>query len=90
MAPTFLEYYETNPHAHVLEGRSLLGYLEGNPPASWRNYIVSEYDYAMRRARTELNMPVGDCRLVMVMDERWKYIYAQNLPPMLFDLEQDP
>lgn len=73
-----------------MEGQSLLGYLEGNPPEKWRSYVVSEYDYAMRTAREQLNMPVNDCRLVMIRDERWKYIYVQNLPPMLFDMETDP
>jgi arylsulfatase A-like enzyme len=90
LAPTFIEYFGGTPPPHILEGRSLLGIIEGTPPSNWRCYVVSEYDYAMRRARIELNMPVADCRLVMVMSERWKYVYAQNLPPMLYDLQNDP
>lgn len=90
LAPTFLDYYGTTPPEHILEGRSLLGVLEDKPPENWRSYAVSEYDYAMRTARHQLDMPVKDCRLVMIRDARWKYVYVQNLPPMLFDLDNDP
>jgi arylsulfatase A-like enzyme len=44
----------------------------------------------MRRARQILNHPVGDCRLVMVFDGRWKYIHAEGFRPMLYDLAADP
>ena len=44
----------------------------------------------MRRARRILDHPVGDCRMVMVFDGRWKYLYVEGFRPMLFDLETDP
>ena len=44
----------------------------------------------MRKARKLLNQPVGDCRLTMVFDGRWKYIHAEGFRPMLYDLESDP
>lgn len=31
-----------------------------------------------------------DARLFMVLDERYKYIYAPGFRPLLFDLKQDP
>ena len=34
--------------------------------------------------------PIGQCRLFMVFDGRWKYIQASGFRPMLYDLESDP
>ena len=90
LAPTFLEYFGGEPKPHILEGRSLMPLIRGEQPSGWRSHVISEYDYAMRKPRTDLNMPVRECGLVMVTDGQWKYIYAKSLPPMLFDLENDP
>ena len=90
LAPTFVEYFGGTPKPHVLEGRSLLPLLEAGTPDTWRDYAISEYDYAMRNARLENDVAVADCRLVMIMDQRWKYIHAEGFRPLLFDLENDP
>ena len=37
-----------------------------------------------------MNQPIGDCRLFMVFDGRWKYIHATGFRPLLFDLATDP
>ena len=37
-----------------------------------------------------LNQPIGDCRLFMVFDGRWKYIHATGFRPLLYDLATDP
>lgn len=89
LAPTFVEWAGGETRPHILEGRSLLPLLRGEEVA-WRHAVISEYDYSMRRARTLLGQPIGDCRLVMVFDGRWKYIHAEGFRPMLFDLETDP
>ena len=78
LAPTFVEYCGGTPKPNIMEGRSLMGFLEGRPPEQWRRHIISEYDYSMRGPRTRLNMPVADCGLVMVFDGRWKYVYAKT------------
>jgi len=90
LAPTFLEYFGGAAKPHILEGRSLLPWLRRATPKSWRRVAVSEYDYSFDAARLRSNQPVGDCRMIMVTDGRWKYIYAEGLRPMLFDLEDDP
>ncbi|WP_119420892.1 alkaline phosphatase family protein [Desertibaculum subflavum] len=90
LAPTFVEFLGGPAKPHVMEGRSLTPLLAGGPTAGWRDYVISEYDYSLRRARLDLNVPVADCRLVMVMDRRWKYIHAEGFRPMLYDLERDP
>ena len=50
LAPTFLEALGADPAAqsHRLEGRSLMPFLTGRPPADgWRRCVFSEYDYSM-------------------------------------------
>ncbi|WP_421907549.1 alkaline phosphatase family protein [Mameliella sp.] len=89
LAPTFVDWFGGEACPHILEGRSLLPLVRGEQP-DWREVAISEYDYSMRRARQILNHPVGDCRLVMVFDGRWKYIHAEGFRPMLYDLAADP
>lgn len=91
LAPTFLEFFGGQPIPHILEGRSLSPLLHGKgPPEKWRDYVISEYDYATRRARVELGIDQSEARLIMIRDKRWKYVHCENFRPMLFDLERDP
>lgn len=90
LAPTFLDYCGGKAKSHILEGRSLLPLLHNAPGAPWRRYAISEYDYGRDLARLKLDLPLADCRLYMVTDGRFKLIYGEGVPPMLFDLESDP
>ena len=90
LAPSFIEYFGGTPAANILEGASLLPWLHGTRPSTWRSCVFSEYDYAMQQARAALGQPIADSRLFMVFDGRWKYIHAPGYRPMLFDLASDP
>jgi arylsulfatase A-like enzyme len=90
LAPTFIDYFGSQPPDHILEGRSLLPLLHGNKPADWRKVVFSEYDYAMQDVRVMLGQPIERCRLFMVYDGRWKFIHASGFRPMLYDLDSDP
>ncbi len=89
LAPTFLEFLGGPAKPHILEGRSLSPLLHGQT-TDWRDHCISEYDYATRDARRAINVDQSDARIVMVFDGRWKYIHAEKMRPMLFDLEADP
>lgn len=89
LVPTFVEFFGGTPKAHVVEGRSLEPLLHGKP-VEWREYCVSEYDYATRGARRPVGVDQADARLVMIFDGRWKYVHAETMRPMLFDLQTDP
>lgn len=89
LAPTFVEFFGGTPPRHVLEGRSLLPWLRGETPETWREAAISEYDYSMLEVRSSLGRKAGECRLFMVFDGRFKYIHAPGFRPMLFDLEHD-
>jgi arylsulfatase A-like enzyme len=92
LLPTFLEALGADPiqQAHRLEGRSLSPFLHGKPPAAWRRYAISEYDYSMFPVAAKLGVAPRDARLFMVADSRWKLIHALGFRPMLYDLETDP
>ncbi|HRF08448.1 MAG TPA: sulfatase-like hydrolase/transferase, partial [Xanthobacteraceae bacterium] len=92
LVPTFLDVAGGNSgeQSHRLEGRSLLPILQGETPASWRRYAISEYDYSMFPAAVNLNVAPRDARLFMVADKRWKYIHAIGFRPMIYDLKNDP
>lgn len=88
--PTFLEALGLPAADHRLEGRSLIPLLQGAQP-QWREFAVSEYDYAFQApARERLQRPLDSCRMYMVRSERWKYLAYDGFRAQLFDLEQDP
>lgn len=91
LAPTFLSCFGGKAKPHVMEGRNIEPLLhDAGRPAGWRRYAISEYDYALQEARQILGNDQKDARLIMIRDERWKYIHAEGFRPMLFDLEDDP
>lgn len=88
---TFIEMAGGEVPRHIVEGRSLLPYLRGETPAAWRDFAVSEYNYAHTGVRARLGVDTRDSRLFMVADRRWKFIHAEGgFRPMLFDREADP
>ena len=89
LAPTFLDFFGGRPKPHILEGLSLEPLLHGRE-TEWRDFVVSEYDYATRDARRMLGVDQRDARLTMIFDGRWKYVHAEKFRPMLFDLASDP
>ncbi len=90
LAPTFLEIAGGTERPHILEGRSLMPFLQGPSPETWREYAICENDYGVSPGMAALANEVDDPRQFMVATKRWKYIHAQGFRPMLFDLENDP
>ena len=90
LAATFVEVAGGNIPDHIIEGRSLLPWLNGEKP-DWREYVVSEYDYSPTEQCTKLGLEPCDARLFMVFDGRYKLVHAEGgFRPMLFDLQEDP
>ncbi len=90
LLPTFVDACGGDPQPHRLEGLSLLPLLHGKTDAKCRKFAISEYDYSMQDAAKELKQAPIASRLFMVRDENWKYVAAEGLQPMLFDLKNDP
>ncbi|HTV71802.1 MAG TPA: alkaline phosphatase family protein [Rhizobiaceae bacterium] len=90
LVPTFVDALGGAAKPNVLEGRSLLPLLHGARPATWREAVFSEYDFAFDPVRVKLGTPVSDSRMTMVFDGRWKYVHIPGFRPMLHDLQNDP
>jgi arylsulfatase A-like enzyme len=90
LAPTFIEAQGGEPGYHILEGRSLMPWLNGETP-DWRTYAISEFDYSATPMCKQLGLKTRDARLFMVFDGRFKLTHFEGgFRPMLFDLENDP
>ena len=90
LAPTFVEAAGGKVADHILEGRSLLPWLHGQP-TQWRDFAISEYDFSATPQAVLLGLEPRDARLFMVFDGRFKMMHAEGgFRPMLFDLETDP
>ena len=91
LAATFIETAGSFVPGHIVEGKSLRPFIEGNIPRDWRNYAISEYDYASSPICKKLGLETSKARLFMVATTKWKMMHADGgFRPMLFDLENDP
>jgi len=90
LAATFIETAGGEVPEHIVEGRSLRPFLQGQSPGDWRSYVISEYNYSVTPMAAKLGVEPKDAVLFMVADKRWKLIHAEGFRPMLFDLEKDP
>ncbi len=90
LAATFIEIAGGDVPDHIVEGRSLLPFLYGQPPHA-REFVISEYNYSVTPMAAKLGVEPKDAVLYMVADHSWKFIHAEGFRrPMLFDLENDP
>jgi arylsulfatase A-like enzyme len=90
LAATFVEAAGGAVPDHIIEGRSLMPWLQGQTP-DWRDYVISEYDYSVRPMAADLGLASRDARMFMVFDGRHKLLHFEGgLRPMLFDLHTDP
>lgn len=91
LTATFIEAAGGDVPDHIVEGRSLLPFLRGEEVETWREYVISEYDYSATPIAQKLNVAPKAARLFMVADERWKLIHAEGFDRcMLFDMHSDP
>ena len=91
LLPTFIEYAGGEICRERIEGRSLMPLLQSaSAPVDWRKFAVSEIDFSSRGPRSLLGLGPYQCRAVMIRDARWKFIYYDQFPAQLFDLDNDP
>jgi arylsulfatase A-like enzyme len=90
--PTIMAWLE-QPIPSQVDGRSLLPLVHDRCPDDWRRDAHWEFDFRdVRNAKIEtaLDLDAHACALCVLRDEKWKYVYFNGLPPLLFDLENDP
>jgi arylsulfatase A-like enzyme len=92
LMPTLCARMGVTPANHV-DGRSLLPFLEGRAPALWRDTALWEFDFRdvlTGDAETHFGLRSDQCNLTVIRDEAYKYVHFAGLPPLLFNLIEDP
>lgn len=93
ITPTLLDLLGEAAPAY-LDGRSLKPFIKGEVPDAWRDTAHWEFDFrSISKGTAERHFGIGprDCNLAVIRSERFKYVhFGGGLPPLLFDLQQDP
>ena len=92
LMPTILDWLGREPPAQC-NGFSLLPFIEGRTPAGWRREVHWEYDFrdvVRQNPERALGIDSDQCTLNVIRDFRYKYVHFAALPPLLFDLQDDP
>lgn len=90
--PTMLDWVGADLPVQC-DGRSLLPLLHGGAPLHWREEAHWEFDFREPVAGSPekaLGLSMHQCSLAVLRGPRWKYVHFTALPPLLFDLENDP
>lgn len=92
IVPTILDWLAA-PTPVECDGRSLLPWLAGSVPNRWRDTVHWEYDFRDPKsyaAETALELTSDQCTLNVIRHQRYKYVHFTKLPPLFFDLKEDP
>ena len=91
--PTMLEAIGA-PIPLNCDGASLAPFLSNeDAPAAWRREAHWEYDFRDALdddAERRFGLTLHQCALNVVRGERYKYVHFTKLPPLFFDLAEDP
>lgn len=90
--PTILAWLG-QPLPRQCDGRALLPFCHGTPPAKWRDGIFYEFDFREvtdPSVEQRFGIELDECCLAVYQTDKWKYVHFAALPPLLFDLENDP
>ena len=73
------------------DGRSLAPFIagEGTPP-SWRNAAHWEFDFRDDVPEDVAGPTPDQCAMTILRTDRYKYVHFTTLPPLLFDMAEDP
>ena len=90
--PTILDWLGLEK-PRACDGRSLMPLLHGATPTDWRDAVFFEHDFrtvATQKVEMALGIASDQCSYAVVRDRHYKYVHFAALPPLLFDLAQDP
>ena len=91
--PTLCARLGVEPRNHV-DGASLSPFLAGKEAdTAWRGEAFWEFDFrdiANGAAERHFGLRPNECNLSVLRGERFKYVHFAGLPPLLFDLQDDP
>jgi len=90
--PTILEWLGADVPASC-DGESLLPYCRGERPPRPRSEAHFEFDFrdvVSEAPQRALGLRMEQCNFAALRDERYKYVHFPTLPPLFFDLHEDP
>ncbi|WP_424945920.1 alkaline phosphatase family protein [Candidatus Spongiihabitans sp.] len=91
--PTLLDWLGLAPPTQC-DGHSLMPFIHhGAAPDNWRNEVHWEYDFREvlnPKVEQVLGINQHQCALNVIRDENYKYVHFTALPPLFFDLRDDP
>jgi arylsulfatase A-like enzyme len=90
--PTILDWLGGEA-PRACDGRSVMPLVRGERPDDWRTELHYEYDFRdvhYSQPERVLGLGMDESSLCVVQDERYKYVHFAALPPLFFDLADDP
>lgn len=90
--PTLCEAMGVAPD-HVPDGAPLQPFLSGHAPERWREAALWEFDFRLPlgdAGAKAMGLAPEECVLVCRRDTDSLYVQSPALPPLLFDLAEDP
>jgi arylsulfatase A-like enzyme len=75
------------------DGESLLPFCRGETDPGWRREAHWAYDFrdiVEQKIERALGLTSDQCTINVIRGERYKYVHFTALPPLFFDLEEDP
>lgn len=89
--PTILDWMGVEHLPLQCDGRTLLPFVEGSPPADWRDEVRWEFDFRIPQLRPHpLGMRMDQALLAVVRTADRKYVHFPTMPVVLEDLIEDP
>lgn len=92
VVPTILDWLGLETPV-TMDGESLLPYCRGRLPERPRTAVHFEHDFREVYSgvpQAALGLRMEQCSLAAIRDDRYKYVHFPALPPLLFDLQEDP
>jgi len=75
------------------DGFSLRPFLESKSEFAWRTCVHWEYDFRdvlQGNPEQHFGLSLDECSLAVIRDYNYKYVHFNQLPALLFDLQNDP
>ena len=92
LMPTILEWLGLEVPV-ACDGEPLLPFCQGQDVQNWRTEAHAEFDFRHFPGPDdgrELGLTPDQCAANLIRDRRYKYVHFTGLPPLFFDLENDP
>lgn len=91
--PTMLDWLDIEIPSQC-DGLSLMPIINsGKVPQNWRTEVYWEFDFRSvldDSVEKYFGITAHQCNLAVVRDEQYKYVHFGALPPLFFDLKNDP